>query len=175
MELPKELRQLQQMHQERQEWASHHYPVTEQGLLARFHPRAKHPPQKPPPAEEDNQRLTAPLKRENVQSPASAKPAQSPPSAPEPKGVFSVGVNASPVREFSPCPLPAMGRGFLLQLPQAQNPGGSPEVRPGAKPPHHGFSPSPTKSAPGPSIDLSSLTPQSLSSSLRQSFKSFRN
>uniref|UniRef100_A0A8D2ZWQ9 3'-5' exonuclease domain-containing protein n=1 Tax=Scophthalmus maximus TaxID=52904 RepID=A0A8D2ZWQ9_SCOMX len=52
LELPKELRQLQQMHQERQEWAANHYTRTEQGLLARF----KHPtksPFKTPPATEE--------------------------------------------------------------------------------------------------------------------------
>lgn len=39
MELPAELRNLEEMRRERQEWASEHYPVTEQGLLARFSPR----------------------------------------------------------------------------------------------------------------------------------------
>lgn len=40
MELPEELRKLEHMRQERQEWATKYYPVTEQGLLARFSPRS---------------------------------------------------------------------------------------------------------------------------------------
>uniref|UniRef100_A0A8D3CF83 3'-5' exonuclease domain-containing protein n=1 Tax=Scophthalmus maximus TaxID=52904 RepID=A0A8D3CF83_SCOMX len=59
LELPKELRQLQQMHQERQEWAANHYTRTEQGLLARF----KHPtksPFKTPPATEELEQHSQP-------------------------------------------------------------------------------------------------------------------
>ncbi|XP_059209347.1 piRNA biogenesis protein EXD1 [Centropristis striata] len=55
LELPRELRQLEQMHRERQEWAVDHYPVTEQGLLARFNPRSQSPAQTSPAAEEHNQ------------------------------------------------------------------------------------------------------------------------
>ncbi|KAM9354869.1 piRNA biogenesis protein EXD1 [Pholidichthys leucotaenia] len=39
LELPKELRQLEEMRCERQEGAMSHYPITEQGLLARFSPK----------------------------------------------------------------------------------------------------------------------------------------
>ena len=38
LELPRELRQLNEMRRERQEWAAGRYPVIEQGLLARFNP-----------------------------------------------------------------------------------------------------------------------------------------
>ncbi|XP_072221299.1 piRNA biogenesis protein EXD1 [Leuresthes tenuis] len=38
LELPRELRQLDEMRRERQELATNHYPVTEEGLLARFDP-----------------------------------------------------------------------------------------------------------------------------------------
>ncbi|XP_076605202.1 piRNA biogenesis protein EXD1 [Chaetodon auriga] len=54
LELPPELRQLEQMRRERQEWAANHYPVTEQGLLARFNPRVQSPPQTPTAAQADS-------------------------------------------------------------------------------------------------------------------------
>uniref|UniRef100_A0A096LTM7 3'-5' exonuclease domain-containing protein n=1 Tax=Poecilia formosa TaxID=48698 RepID=A0A096LTM7_POEFO len=41
LELPKELRKLDEMRRERQEWACNCYPVTERGLLARFNPYPK--------------------------------------------------------------------------------------------------------------------------------------
>ncbi|KAM4723453.1 piRNA biogenesis protein EXD1 [Anableps anableps] len=41
LELPKELRKLDEMRSERQEWARKHYPVTGRGLLARFNPYPK--------------------------------------------------------------------------------------------------------------------------------------
>lgn len=40
LELPDELRKLEQMRRERHQWASEHYAVTERGLLDRFAPRA---------------------------------------------------------------------------------------------------------------------------------------
>lgn len=40
LDLPDELRKLEQMRCERRQWASDHYAVTEQGLLDRFGPRA---------------------------------------------------------------------------------------------------------------------------------------
>ncbi|XP_034015823.1 piRNA biogenesis protein EXD1 [Thalassophryne amazonica] len=45
LELPKELRQLQEMRRERREWAAARYPITEKGLLARFEPQPQSPPQ----------------------------------------------------------------------------------------------------------------------------------
>lgn len=65
MELPRELRQLEQMRCERQEWAASHYPFTEQGLLARFNPRIQSPPQTSPAAQADT------LKPATVESPSS--------------------------------------------------------------------------------------------------------
>ncbi|XP_039994022.1 piRNA biogenesis protein EXD1 isoform X2 [Xiphias gladius] len=155
-ELPRELRQLQQMHHERQEWAANHYPVTEQGLLDRFNPRAT-----PPVAEGDSQsQATA-----TVESPSSAQldPVfyQTPTSPPKVTTVSTVEdpPAQAPVADFgkqmppvSPLPvglgrgrtevlmdtigrgrpfgkvqstlyvLPAIGRGFLLQMPPAQIP-----------------------------------------------------
>ncbi|XP_075874390.1 piRNA biogenesis protein EXD1 isoform X2 [Nelusetta ayraudi] len=39
LELPDELRKLEQMHNERQQWACEHYAITERGLLTRFGPQ----------------------------------------------------------------------------------------------------------------------------------------
>lgn len=162
MELPNELRQLEQIRRERQEWAVDHYPVTEQGLLARFNPRIQSPPQTSPVAQEDSQSSFEPA---SVESPSSTqvdllldKPPTSPPRA---TNVSSVGVHASPDsaataadlrKQMSPSPLalgrgrtevlmntvgrgspfgkeqssapalPAIGRGSLLQILQAQIP-----------------------------------------------------
>nr|XP_020469556.1 piRNA biogenesis protein EXD1 isoform X2 [Monopterus albus] len=56
LELPRELRQLKQMHQERKKLAAGHYPVTEQGLLSRFNPQS--PSLTSPAAEEQTQTQT---------------------------------------------------------------------------------------------------------------------
>ncbi|TWW72195.1 piRNA biogenesis protein EXD1 [Takifugu flavidus] len=50
--LPPELRKLEQMLQERREQAMNRYPVNDQGLLARFSPRAQPPTQTSPAAQE---------------------------------------------------------------------------------------------------------------------------
>lgn len=167
------------MHHERQEWAAHHYPMTEQGLLDRFNPRPKSPSQTSPTPEEDTQMQTASCEPANVQSPSSAQPApplsQSPTSAPELESVSSVGALASPAPQSSLCSLPAIGRGFLLQLPPAHNPGESPGVRAQMKPSQPSSTPPQSKNTFGLSVDISSLTSKSLSSSIRQSFTSFRN
>lgn len=54
LELPGELRQLEQIDRERKEWAVDLYPVTEKGLLARFNPHTHSPPQTSPVAEEQS-------------------------------------------------------------------------------------------------------------------------
>ncbi|KAM9842962.1 piRNA biogenesis protein EXD1 [Aulostomus maculatus] len=54
LELPSELRQLEQMRSERQERASKRYPVTEQGLLARFNPKNPSPSKTSSSAQEHN-------------------------------------------------------------------------------------------------------------------------
>ncbi|KAE8289820.1 piRNA biogenesis protein EXD1 [Larimichthys crocea] len=65
-ELPRQLRQLEQMRSERQEWAAALYPVTEQGLLDRFNPRPQ------------SQRQTSPAVLEHSQTQAeSFEPASS--------------------------------------------------------------------------------------------------
>ncbi|GLD62490.1 piRNA biogenesis protein EXD1 [Lates japonicus] len=100
LELPRELRQLPEMHQERQEWATNHYPVTEQGLLARFNPKTKSPSQTSPAGEEDSQTQADSFGPATVESPSSAQkdpPLYQPPTSP-PKvaSVSSVDVHASP-------------------------------------------------------------------------------
>ncbi|KAK2826164.1 hypothetical protein Q5P01_020378 [Channa striata] len=52
LELPRELRQLEHMCRDRQQWAVDRYPVTDKGLLARFNPRNQSPSQTSPAAEE---------------------------------------------------------------------------------------------------------------------------
>lgn len=51
-DLPPELRELEQIPQERRERAINRYPLNEQGLLIRFSPRAQPPPQTSPAAQE---------------------------------------------------------------------------------------------------------------------------
>lgn len=51
-DLPPELRELEQILQERRERAMNRYPLNKQGLLIRFSPRAQSPPQTPPTAQE---------------------------------------------------------------------------------------------------------------------------
>ncbi|XP_070698500.1 piRNA biogenesis protein EXD1 [Pempheris klunzingeri] len=159
LELPRELRQLEYNHRERQEWAADHYPVTEQGLLARFNPRTQSPPQASPAAQEHSQTSLEPS---TVEAPSSIpvdilphKPSVSPPRATGPAppapvpatapvwkqmsadGPPSLGVGRGHtealmdrvgrgrpfVKEQSSAPaLPALGRGFLLQMSLAQIP-----------------------------------------------------
>lgn len=71
MELPGELRKLEQMCRERQEWAASHYPVTEQGLLARFSPRAQSPPQTSPEEQGQSQTQAAAFEPAAMESPSS--------------------------------------------------------------------------------------------------------
>lgn len=175
MELPGELRKLEQMRRERQEWAADHYPVTEQGLLARFSPRAQSPPQTSPETQGQSQTQADSFEPATVKSPSStqvdpvlhnlpvspqsvtdvssfdvcASPdpaAQAPvPAAVSdlrkemsvniPPGPLGVGRGHTEVlmdtmgrgrpfwKEQSSVPaLPAIGRGFLLQISQAQFP-----------------------------------------------------
>ncbi|XP_070776042.1 piRNA biogenesis protein EXD1 [Enoplosus armatus] len=232
LELPSELRQLEKMCRERQEWAMNHYPVTEQGLMARFNPRCQSPSQTSPTPEEHIQTSFEPA---TVESPSSTPadllhkpPTTSPPRIPsvlsvdDPAAQASVPASVSDLRkqmsvnsplspgvgrgstaapmdtmgrgrpfgkeQSSVLALPAIGRGFLLQMSQAQI---SRERIGGIETPGRvGMAPSfpnPTvMPQPGPGADdlpkdTSGLredyfpqTPQYLLSSLRQSFRSFR-
>lgn len=201
------------MRHERQEWAVGRYPVTEQGLLARFNPRTPSPPQASPAAQECGQTQADSFEPATVESPSSTqvdpllhKPPTSPPrvptatQAPVPASVShlrkEMSVNSPPSlvvgrghaevlmdtmgrgrpfgKEQSSVPaLPAIGRGFLLQISQAQIPRESPgdmetPARMGAAPscPDHTLTQEAMRQ-PGPGAN-------DISSSLRQSFRSFR-
>ncbi|XP_074517251.1 piRNA biogenesis protein EXD1 isoform X1 [Sebastes fasciatus] len=225
LELPKELRQLEQMRRERQEWATDHYPVTEEGLLARFNPRTRSPSQTKPAAEERGQTQAESFEPATVESPSQVDPLlhEPPTSPPRVDDVVTVDVQASPDpaaqapvpasasdlrkqmsansplsgvgrgrtevlmdtmgrgrpfgKEQSSIPtLPAIGRGFLLQMTQDQIPRENanhtlaqevmPQPGPGAN--------DPTKDTFGTTGEHFSSTPESISSSLMQSFRSFR-
>ncbi|TNN87302.1 piRNA biogenesis protein EXD1 [Liparis tanakae] len=102
LELPGELRQLEEMRRERKEWAADHYPVTQQGLLDRFHPRARPPSQTLPAAEVNSQQCAT------VELPSQVDPLLSKfPTGPRgANGVLSVDVCASPGSAEQP-PVPA--------------------------------------------------------------------
>ncbi|KAM6968622.1 piRNA biogenesis protein EXD1 [Tautogolabrus adspersus] len=217
LELPKELRQLEQIHCEKQQWAADRYPVTEKGLLARFNPRAQ-PPSKTSSAVEQH-RLTraGSFEPEIVDSPSSSPADLHPTSPPRDTKVLSVEFPVSIVpatqvpvqaagsdvckpispahgagrghmevltdamgrgrpfgKDSSVSPLPAFGRGFLLQTSQAQTPRES-TVDKGTAPlsPNHTFTKE-LKTDHDPAKDSAGLrTPQSVSSSLTQSFRPF--
>ncbi|XP_044231921.1 piRNA biogenesis protein EXD1 isoform X1 [Thunnus albacares] len=226
LELPRELRQLEQMRCNRQQWAADHYPVTEQGLLARFNPQTTKTPSKISPAADTKPDSFEPA---TVESPSSThvdcllhqpltrvtdvSSAQSvdDPTAQDPVPAATVSdlrkqMSVSPLslgigrgrtevqmetvgrgRRSSIRALPAIGRGFLLQIPPSQIPRGSTgdmkapgrmEVAHSCLKPSQAGMLQPDTSA----IDLFKDTfglrggssSQSLSSSLRQSFTSFR-
>ncbi|KAK9533568.1 hypothetical protein VZT92_008678 [Zoarces viviparus] len=111
LELPRELRQLKQMRCERQEWAADRYPVTEHGLLDRFHPRTRSPSQTLPAAEENGQQHAT------VESPSQVGPLppKSPTSPPRANNVLPVDVRASPDSADQP-PVPANASDLGKQL-----------------------------------------------------------
>lgn len=166
MELPGELRKLEQMRQERREWATKYYPVTEQGLLARFSPRSspQTSPQTPGQGQADSLEAATGKPSPTTQvDPVLHNQSVSPPSAisfsasgvctsPEPAAQAPVPAAVEPQKEKTPRPLglgrghtvvpmdtmgrgmpigkekssvpalPTVGRGFLLQISQAQIP-----------------------------------------------------
>ncbi|KAM8737039.1 piRNA biogenesis protein EXD1 isoform 1-T4 [Acanthopagrus schlegelii] len=95
LEMPRELKQLEQMRRDRQEWAANHYPITEQGLLARFKPRT---PPETSAAEQDQGQTPA---KESCDPAASLSSIRADPHS-SPKGplraasVSSVDARASP-------------------------------------------------------------------------------
>ncbi|XP_034381224.1 piRNA biogenesis protein EXD1 [Cyclopterus lumpus] len=234
LELPRELRQLEVMRRERQEWAADHYHVTEQGLLDRYNLRAPSPMQTLPAAEVNGQQhatveLPSQVDPLLFKSPTSPRRANnmlsvdvcaSPDSADQPpvpgnlsdlgeqmsvnsslslvggRGCTEVLMNTagrgSPFgKEQSSIPaLRAFGRGFLLQTSQDQVPRESigdvmaPD-RMGTAPSGHSHAPAQEGiPQPGPSAndlpkngtagDYFTSTAESISSSLAQSFRSFR-
>ncbi|XP_069008950.1 piRNA biogenesis protein EXD1 [Embiotoca jacksoni] len=95
--LPSELKQLDQMRRERREWAADYYPVTEQGLLARFNPWPQCSSQTSAAAEDHGKTLTESFQPATVESPqidlSVNQPAASPSGA---TGASSVDVHAPP-------------------------------------------------------------------------------
>ena len=143
LELPRELRQLEQMRCERQERAADRYPVTEQGLLARFNPRNKSPSEPTAPAAEEPSQTQA----DSFEPPTQDDPPESPPgvtsvspvdlqASPDPatqqmsvNSLLSLGLGRGctevPMDTVGRGRPPSFGRGFLLQIPQDQIPGDS--------------------------------------------------
>ncbi|XP_008287985.1 piRNA biogenesis protein EXD1 [Stegastes partitus] len=157
LELPTELRQLDQMRRERREWAAGHFPVTEQGLLARFNPQPPSSSQTSPAAEDHsetqpdslepatvkspsspqmdlvvNQPPTSPSRVVDVRSspnlpvqplvPTTLQDLQKPKCASEDRGCTKalmdmMGIGRPFGKESCSPTLPALGRGFLLQIP----------------------------------------------------------
>ncbi|XP_029316751.1 piRNA biogenesis protein EXD1 [Cottoperca gobio] len=225
LELPRELRNLEQMRRKRQEWAAEHYPVTEQGLLARFNPRTQSPSQTSPAAEEHGQKqadsfepstplqadpllhkpLMSPPRFNNVSpDPAAQAPVQDPGKQMSFNSPLSLGVGRGRTEvltdtmgggrpfgkeQSSILALPAIGRGFLLQISQDQIPRESmgDMMTPGRMVTAPSCPNQEVKPLPGPSAnDLPrdtfgmtgehfTSTPESLLPSLMQSFRSFRS
>ncbi|XP_014904372.1 piRNA biogenesis protein EXD1 isoform X1 [Poecilia latipinna] len=188
LELPKELRKLDEMRRERQEWACNRYPVTERGLLARFNPYPKSqttpdadghsgtqpdsleagtPAPHPSPKVDKNTSLTTRLDKESNQMQAHVMG----------RGML-LGKEQSSVPSFL-----SSGRGFLLQKAQSQIPeegaGGMKRQEMALR------ANSPTLTKPGSNNDESPKNtcdlgehpspPYPSISSLIQSFRSFRN
>ncbi|XP_026210903.1 piRNA biogenesis protein EXD1 isoform X2 [Anabas testudineus] len=235
LELPRELRQLEQIHRERQERARNHYPITERGLLARFNPQTQSPSQTSLAAGEQSKTPADSFQSATAEPPSSSQVdlCQQPPINPfkSTSGVQSVDVPASldlqaQVSELRKqmsdvsnlsvgggrgvlkdtggrgrpfgnvqtalSSLPAIGRGFLLQMPPAEisqestgdmKTPGRMDMAPSC--PSVTLSqvmPQPATDATDHSKDTSGLgednfapTPQCTSALLSQSFRSFRN
>ncbi|KAM7375733.1 hypothetical protein PAMP_005512 [Pampus punctatissimus] len=149
LELPRDLRQLEQMRCKRQQWAADRYPVTEQGLLDRFNPRAT----QAPTVESPSSIQVDPLLHQIPTSPSRATDVSSAQSVDDPTAQDPVPATVSDLRKqvfVSPLSLgagrgrtevlmesvgrgrrcgkeqssiqalPAVGRGFLLQMPLTQ-------------------------------------------------------
>lgn len=111
LELPKELRQLDQMRSDRQEWAAVQFPVTEQGLLDRFNPRLS--------------KSSAEGSQQDHSKPELACMEGTSASLSVSKGHSDSLMDTNKKGEIpgkSPV-WPGIGRGLFLQTPLAQNPG----------------------------------------------------
>lgn len=214
LELPKELRHLEQMHCEKQEWAAAHYPVTKKGLLDRFNPRTQPPSQTYSAAEQHMQTESDSSEPVPSSTPADVcvcKPLVYPPEvpdamcgnvtvSPEPETHASVQAPASDLfkqmscniplsagrgipfgKDSSMSPLPAIGRGFCLQISQqtprdpegdrVTTPIGSSHTKLNTEvKPHHG--PDPVANDP-PVASSGPISPHSLSFSSTQLFRPF--
>lgn len=108
LELPKELRKLDEMRRERQEWACNRYPVTEQGLLARFNPYPK-------------SQTTAAADGHSSTQPDSLE-AGTPAPHPSPKVDKNTSLTTSLDKECNQMQVHVMGRGMLLGKEQSSGP-----------------------------------------------------
>lgn len=114
LELPKELRQLEKIRCDRQEWAAEQFPVTEQGLLDRFNPRMSKSS-----AEESQPDHSKPDQQRSEASSASV-------CASREHTDFLMDTNDGALAGKLPSlVLPGIGRGMFLQPPPAQSPGES--------------------------------------------------
>ncbi|KAM9708722.1 piRNA biogenesis protein EXD1 [Menidia menidia] len=97
LELPVELRQLEDFRHERREWATSHFPVTAQGQLERFNP---HP--EPPP------RTSAAAGNPGETQPGSCEPAtEHPPSPPQMEPlIHPTSVTTAPAQDVHPSSKP---------------------------------------------------------------------
>ncbi|XP_029973326.1 piRNA biogenesis protein EXD1 [Salarias fasciatus] len=118
LELPRELKQLEPLLQERQKLAAEQYPVTEQGLLARFQQQPECSSEVSPAAEDQNGTLPKPSNTQACR--------RSPPSV-NGRGRPGEFINITCVQNKAPAApaFPFIGRGFLLHMPPAQGPGWS--------------------------------------------------
>ncbi|RVE57132.1 hypothetical protein OJAV_G00213150 [Oryzias javanicus] len=156
-ELPPEIRQLDEMRLKRREWATGHYPVTDQGLLVRFNPLPQPSSSMTSPSSQERRTQTGrPLSVPSMD--ASINPSAQPASAgsrltQETSGDCSppAGVNKGcrqdqlitkgrgrPFPKDSSVPvLPSIGRGFLLdvlQTPRGSTKDGKTPHQPGPTP-----------------------------------------
>ncbi|KAM7402919.1 hypothetical protein PAMA_003711 [Pampus argenteus] len=95
LELPRDLRQLEQMRCERQQWAADCYPMTEQGLLDRFNPRAT----QAPTVESPSSIQVDPLLHQTHTSPSRATDVSSAQSVDESTAQDSVPATVSDLRK----------------------------------------------------------------------------
>ncbi|KAL6469772.1 hypothetical protein MHYP_G00208910 [Metynnis hypsauchen] len=129
LELPKELRALEVIRQERQEWAVNHYPVTEDGLLERYNVKPSLEPSDPqsvecPGPEETACTRPSLLEGESALPETSAAHPTRARSAQDLTDFTSLGRGKPPDKESTPITtaVPVLGRGFTV-LPPVEAPG----------------------------------------------------
>lgn len=114
-DLPPELRELEQIPQERREQAINRYPLNEQGLLIRFSPRAQPPPQTSPAAQEP---INTEAHLEEPSSPQEPQDLVLPPEDCESTKSNDQALHPAPASELgkeTPPPVPlGVGRGHTM-------------------------------------------------------------
>uniref|UniRef100_W5LUA5 3'-5' exonuclease domain-containing protein n=1 Tax=Astyanax mexicanus TaxID=7994 RepID=W5LUA5_ASTMX len=112
LELPRELRELEVIRQERQEWAVGHYPVTEDGLLERYKPRPSTETEARSTDADLEQSSAASCQLEEISSQLEAASSMTSPSQDLQKNL--------PISTT----FPVLGRGFNISTPPLQPPRG---------------------------------------------------